>query len=69
MKEFIFGNVAGYRPAVLPKKEFFPKLLPRFSWQNHRTAILKKTFSIRALPVAASVYTNKKIEVNILQVL
>ena len=30
----------------------------RFSWQNYRAIILKKTFSIRALPVAAFVYVN-----------
>ena len=30
----------------------------RFSWQNYWTAILKKTFSIKTLLVAASVYAN-----------
>ena len=29
MKEFIFGNVAGYRLAVLLKQEFFPRHFSR----------------------------------------
>ena len=78
MKDFIFGNISGYRPAVLLKKEFFlkhfSKILPTdFSWQNYRTAILKKTFSIRTLRVAASVYVKnflkKTKDVNISKVL
>ena len=44
----------------------------RFSWQNYRTAILKKTFSITTLPVAVSIYAKnvlkKTKEVNILKV-
>ena len=59
MKKFIFFNVAGYRSAILLRKElaltFLKNFAYRFCWQNTRTAILKKTISIRRLQVAASV--------------
>ena len=37
---------------------FLKDFVGRFSWQNYRTAFLKKNFSIRTFPMAASVYTN-----------
>ena len=37
---------------------FLKDLVYVLSWQNYRTTILKKTFSIRTFPVTASVYAN-----------
>ena len=47
MKEFIFGNVVGFRLAALLKykpflRQIFKDFVYRVSWQNYKTAILKK---------------------------
>ena len=61
VKEFIFGKcrrlwASSFITKGTLSQTFVKDFACRFSWQNYRTAILKRTFSIKTLAVVASVY-------------